>query len=90
MDTATSRSSRSWACRVDDSRRARALGEVGGEAGDDQRRAGVEEHDVAVGALLAVEHGAERLGVVRGVAALDGSAGRDGEAGVVGGDGEDA
>ena len=48
-----------------------AFGEFARLAGDDQRAGRVEDGDVAVGVARAVQHRAQRRGVVRGVAALE-------------------
>ena len=48
---------------------ARPLCEVVDPARHHERRGGVEDPDVAAGALLALEHGADHAGVERGVAA---------------------
>ena len=58
----------------------RPAGEVVGGAGDDERGRGVEHDDVAVGAVLAAEHPAHDVGVVRRVAADELLVGRRGQA----------
>ena len=46
-----------------------AFAEVGGAAGDDERRRGIEDRDVAIRAAHAPEHAPERRRIVLGVAA---------------------
>ena len=73
FETVTSRSSVARAAPLSSAcaRELGAVGEVARRAGDDQRRGGVENGDVAIGVALAVEHRAQRRGIMRGIAALE-------------------
>src|ERR1700750_670449 len=67
-----------------------AVGEALGLAGHDQRRRGIEQRNVAIGARLAVEHAPECDGVAIGCAALKRVAADAPEAGFFRGDLEGA
>src|SRR5262249_59042740 len=77
--------------RVDRLRGARdAVLQVAGLAAGDQRGRSIHEHDVTLGPELAVQQGADELGVLLAVAAEQGADGRSRQAGVVGTQGEPA